>query len=100
MARDFAAQGWRVAGCARSAEACRELREELGQLHDFQAVDVADDAAVAEWAGRILARFGSPDLLINNAATIAPNAPLWEVARADFDRVIDVNVKGTVNVIR
>jgi NAD(P)-dependent dehydrogenase (short-subunit alcohol dehydrogenase family) len=39
-------------------------------------------------------------LLINNAATIARNAPLWEVPANEFDAVIDVNIKGVANVIR
>src|SRR5262249_31472192 len=41
-----------------------------------------------------------PDLLLNNAAVINHNAPLWEVPVQEFDRVIDVNVKGAVNVVR
>src|SRR5207245_166377 len=36
----------------------------------------------------------------NNAALINPNAPLWTIAAAEFDRVIDVNLKGVANVIR
>jgi NAD(P)-dependent dehydrogenase (short-subunit alcohol dehydrogenase family) len=39
-------------------------------------------------------------LLINNAALINHNAPLWKIAAAEFDSVIDVNVKGVANVIR
>lgn len=100
MARDFARAGWLVAGCARSPKACGELARELGEPHSVEPVDVADESAVAAWAAGIHKRFGAPDLLINNAAVIAPNAPLWEVAAADFDRVIDVNLKGPANVIR
>ena len=37
---------------------------------------------------------------MNNAATINRNAPLWKVPAEEFSRVIDVNVKGVVNVIR
>src|SRR5207253_6336818 len=42
----------------------------------------------------------SPGLLLNNAAIINKNAPLWKVSAEEFDRVIDVNLKGVVNVIR
>ena len=58
------------------------------------------DLAVKAWADRVLAEHGPPDLLINNAAVINRNAPLWEVPAAEFDRVIDVNIKGVANVIR
>ena len=43
---------------------------------------------------------GPPDLLVNNAALINRNAPLWKVPEEEFSRVIDVNIKGVVNVLR
>jgi len=43
---------------------------------------------------------GAPDLLINNAALINRNAALWKLPSEEFDRVIDVNIKGVANVIR
>ena len=43
---------------------------------------------------------GVPDLLLNNAALINRNAPLWQVPADEFDRVVDVNIKGVANVIR
>ncbi|PTX96308.1 oxidoreductase [Spartobacteria bacterium LR76] len=100
LARFFASKGDRVIGCSRSACRMTELGSELGDGHDFSPVDVSDDEWVRSWATRIVNQYGAPDLLINNAAVIAPNAPLWEVSRADFDRVIDVNIKGVANVLR
>ena len=52
------------------------------------------------WAGRFLATSGAPDLLINNAALINRHAPTWEVPAEEFDRLIDVNIKGVANVLR
>jgi NAD(P)-dependent dehydrogenase (short-subunit alcohol dehydrogenase family) len=43
---------------------------------------------------------GAPQLLLNNAAVINKNAKLWEVSAGEFSSVLDVNVKGVVNVIR
>jgi NAD(P)-dependent dehydrogenase (short-subunit alcohol dehydrogenase family) len=96
----FAALGHTVLGCGRSREALNALRQALREPHDFVAVDVADDEQVRVWAGRLLAAYGPTDLLLNNAAVINANAPLWQVPREEFDRVIDVNVKGVVNVLR
>ncbi|MFZ4484101.1 MAG: SDR family oxidoreductase [Chthoniobacterales bacterium] len=96
----YLARGHRVAGCGRSTEAIEELRREHGPLHDFDVVDVADNAAVRVWACRLLAHFGAPDLLVNNAAVIAKNAALWEIPAAEFDQVMDVNIKGTAHVLR
>jgi len=104
LARWLANEGHRVAGCGRRADRIAELATELasgpGEPHDFAACDVTDDAAVGEWAARVLDRVGPPDLLINNAALINESRPLWEVPPEEFSRVVDVNVKGVHHVIR
>ena len=100
LAEYYLAKGHRVAGCARSREIVDELRREHGPLHHFAVVDVSDDEAVRVWACDVLAHFGAPDLLVNNAAVIADNAPLWEIPVQEFDAVIDVNIKGTAHVLR
>ncbi len=97
---EFVRRGHTVLGCVRSAAAVAELARHHGAPHDFAVVDVADDAAVRAWAARLLASHGPPDLLVNNAALINRNAPLWQVPAAEFDRVVDVNLKGVANVIR
>lgn len=97
---EFIRRGHTVLGCARDPAKTNELGRFHPAPHDFAAVDVADDAAVKNWANRLLASHGPPDLLINNAALINRNAPLWEVPAADFDAVVDVNIKGVANVIR
>jgi NAD(P)-dependent dehydrogenase (short-subunit alcohol dehydrogenase family) len=100
MAEGFASEGHSVSGCGRSPSAIEELQSALGQDHHFAALDVTHDQAVKIWALEVLNRFGPPDLLINNAAVINANATLWEVPTGEFDRVIDINIKGVVNVIR
>jgi NAD(P)-dependent dehydrogenase (short-subunit alcohol dehydrogenase family) len=55
---------------------------------------------VEAFAAAVVERSGAPDLLLNNAATINPNKPLWEVSADEFARVIDVNLKGAHLVIR
>jgi NAD(P)-dependent dehydrogenase (short-subunit alcohol dehydrogenase family) len=99
LADQFIALGHRVCGCGRSRARVAELRQRHPD-HDFTVVDVASDAEVAAWARRVLADRGSPDLLLNNAALINQNAALWEVPAAEFDQLIDVNVKGVANVLR
>jgi len=92
--------GHTVAGCARSAAGIDELRKQFGTPHRFDVVDVADDKATARWAGEVIASHGAPEVLVNNAATIAGNAPLWEVPASEADAVLRVNAGGTINVIR
>lgn len=96
----FAAAGHTVLGCGRSASHIAELKKLFPSAHDFETVDVADDNAVGLWAARLLKEFGPPDLLINNAAVMNRTAPLWQIPATEFDRLIDVNIKGVTNVIR
>lgn len=100
MTEGFIERGNTVLGCGRSAEQVATLARRFGAPHDFAPVDVSDADQVRAWAERLLPSHGAPDLLLNNAAVFNGNARLWEVSREDFDRVIDVNVKGTVNVLR
>jgi len=96
----FVKAGHTVAGCGRSADHVAELRKQFGSPHLFAAVDVTDAAALDGWAKDVLRQLGPPDLLINNAAVMNKVAPLWAVPADDFDRLIDVNVKGVANAIR
>lgn len=100
MARSFAAKGWTVSGCGTTASAVAALSKELGEGHFIKTCDVTSVESVTAFAKQILDAKGAPDLLLNNAAVINPNAPLWEVSPEDFSRVIDVNLKGIHLVIR
>ena len=100
LAHGFAAQGHTVAGCGRSSQEIDELRRTLGKPDWFSVVDVARDREVAAWAKELLNRTGPPDLLVNNAAIINHPEKLWEIPAAEFDQVVDINIKGVVNVLR
>lgn len=93
-------EGHTLAGCGRSLSGIKDLESSWGKPHRFDCVDVVDNCQVAEWAEGVISEMGPPDLLLNNAATVNPNAPVWEVSVEDFDSVIDVNIKGVANVLR
>ena len=92
--------GHTVWGCGRSGTEIAALSQQHGASHQFATVDVSNDGAVAKWANSLLAAGQVPDLILNNAATINTNAPLWEISADEFSRVIDINIKGVTNVIR
>ncbi|HWG41708.1 MAG TPA: SDR family oxidoreductase [Gemmataceae bacterium] len=100
MAEQFIALGHTVFGCGRSESDLARLRQRFGAPHDFAAVDVTQGEQVRSWAERLLAEHGAPDLLLNNAAVMNANAVLWEVPADDFNRLIDINIKGVANVLR
>ncbi len=100
MTAKFASLGHRVIGCGRRAESIELLRGRYTTPHRFDVVDVSSDSDVSRWAKSVISEFGPPDLLLNNAAVINANAALWDVPVEEFDAVIDVNIKGTANVVR
>ena len=100
MTEGLSQRGHTVLGCARSAQSVAMLRQRFGSPHDFETVDVANEAQVEAWAKRLLIAYGAPDLLINNAAIVNHLAPLWQVPSADFSSLIDINIKGVANAIR
>ena len=100
LAGEFIRLGHVVIGCGRSEKEIAALKKQFLAPNDFSVVDVADDTQVSAWAKKVLASHTAPDLLLNNAALINRNAPLWKVPAREFSDVIDVNIKGPANVIR
>lgn len=100
MVEEFIRRGHTVLGCGRSQKGMDQLKEKFGAPHDFYSVDVSEDDAVKSWASVCLTTHAPPDLLINNAGVINKNARLWEIGAKEFSEIIDVNLKGTANVIR
>lgn len=100
LVEKFIRLGHIVAGCGRSVNAIQELTQKYNPPHIFDVVDVSNDEQVKLWAKKVISTIGAPDILINNAAVINRNAPLWQIDAKEFDTVIDVNIKGVANVIR
>lgn len=100
LVRGLIAQGHVVAGCSQSEASVERLRVQYTAPHRFDVVDVRDQHAVDAWAASVLASGQPPDLLINNAAVINHTRKLWEIEPHDFDKVIDVNIKGVFYAVR
>jgi NAD(P)-dependent dehydrogenase (short-subunit alcohol dehydrogenase family) len=100
MAERLIEAGHTVLGCGRGRAQVLQLTKRFGKPHDFAAVDVSRDDAVADWADRLLKEHGPPDLLLNNAALVNRNAALWDIPADEFQRVIEVNIIGVANCIR
>jgi NAD(P)-dependent dehydrogenase (short-subunit alcohol dehydrogenase family) len=100
LTEEFIRLGHVVIGCGRSEKEIASLSKQFPSPNDFSVVNVADDSQVAAWAKKVLAAHAAPDLLLNNAALINRNAPLWKISAPEFSDVIHVNIKGVANVIR
>jgi 3-oxoacyl-[acyl-carrier protein] reductase len=99
IAISLAAEGAAVAVCSRSLEGGKETTSLIdsrgGAAYPYQ-VDVADAASVSALVDEVLKRFGRIDILVNNAGITADNL-LLRLKEADWDAVINTNLKGTYN---
>ena len=90
-----------VIGCGRNQSKIDELNGEFAtETAKFYVVDIASDKAVQEWAKQVVEKYGPPDFLLNNAGVVNEREKLWNISAEQFDKVIDINIKGTVNCIR
>ena len=99
MAEYFIKASHTVVGCGRNQTQIDQLNKKYASAK-FYVVDIVSDSAVREWAHRVIKDFGAPDFLINSAGVINDNEKLWNISAEQFDKVIDINIKGTVNCIR
>ena len=94
----FAAEGADIVVAEASDQPVAEPVLEAVRSHGRQALyvqtDVADAAAVQRMAAQALARFGKVDILVNNAG-IFTESPVERMPVEDWDRVLDVNLRGT-----
>jgi NADP-dependent 3-hydroxy acid dehydrogenase YdfG len=97
-ARLLASQGARIVIGARRRDRLDALAAELGKQGAEVAactVDVADAAQVQALIDAGMARFGRVDVMINNAG-LMPLSLLERLKIDDWDRMIDVNIKGVL----
>ncbi|WP_459475369.1 SDR family NAD(P)-dependent oxidoreductase [Pseudomonas sp. No.117] len=94
-AQAFAAQGARVIILDLDASAARDAAASLGECHLGLTANVADEAQVRAAVDQALAHYGRLDVLVNNAGITQPVKTL-EIGRADYDRILDVNLRGTL----
>jgi NAD(P)-dependent dehydrogenase (short-subunit alcohol dehydrogenase family) len=98
VVNDFAANGCDIAFAGLEREEGAALEQRINAANPGRALfvqtDVRDEAAVEELVTKASDRFGRIHYAVNNAGVEGPFGPLQEVSEADFDRVMDINVKG------
>lgn len=101
IARKLAATGARLLLGARRLDRLEALAAELhaaGQTAEVRALDVTNRADVAAFAEAARAMWGHVDVMINNAG-IMPLSPMASMKVDEWDRMVDVNIKGVLNGI-
>ncbi|WP_374378275.1 SDR family oxidoreductase [Dongia sp.] len=97
-ARELAAEGARLVLGARRTDRLESLAGELaatGTEVRWQRLDVTDRADVARFVDFAVAQFGRVDVLVNNAG-LMPLSPFTALKVDEWDRMIDVNLKGAL----
>jgi len=74
------------------AAAAAEITAAGGQAASYR-IDISDPDATAAMVSALVARFGRIDILVNNAGVVQTR-PMMELTPADWDRVLDVNLRG------
>lgn len=62
----------------------------------FLEMDITDDAAVAQAVADAVSQFGAPDLAVNSAGIVI-NKTVADMTPADFRKVIDINLNGSLH---
>src|SRR6266850_5682591 len=96
IALKFAAEGADVVCVSRTVENSDKVANEiraLGRKAWAYAMDVSDSQSVVEAGEKILAEAGRVDILVNNAG-VTRDGLLMRMSEADWDTVMDTNLKG------
>ena len=98
----FTAAGARVVVAdidqAKGEEAAAALRA-AGHMAEYLAVDMTDRASIEGFAARVLERCGTPDVIVNGAGW-GKNAPFWEGEQAFWDKIVNLNFIGPMQLVK
>ncbi|MBE5314926.1 MAG: SDR family oxidoreductase [Xanthomonadales bacterium] len=100
-ARVLARQGHRVVLGARRTERLAQIAAEIrwaGDIAEYRALDVTQREDVKAFVAFAQERFGRVDVIFNNAG-VMPVSPMNALKTDEWDRIIDVNIRGVLNGI-
>ena len=102
-AEAFAAEGCRVAMCARNHKTLTAAAERIRQQHKAEvlaeAFDVTDPTAVTRFVAAVVAKFGSIDICVTNAGG-PPAKGFLAASLEDWQKAVDANFLSTVYFAR
>jgi len=100
FARRFIRDGHRVIATGRRAERLDSLRVELGDCLRTACFDMRDTGAIADFVAGLPDGWRDIDVLVNNAGLALGLSPAWEASLAEWDQMIDTNIRGLVHMTR
>ena len=104
MLKLFYQDGYNVVMIDMNEEALNQSKEEIqkGKVESENKVltykcDITNSEEVKNLIDDVVAKLGSIDIWINNAGVNQEMLPIWELDIADINRLIDIDLKGTIN---
>lgn len=98
IARELAHAGGKVMLAARREDRLQELATELGDSVAYHVTDVTNVEQTRALIAATIEKFGQVDVLINNAG-VMPVSPLIDLKVDDWNKAIDVNIRGVLHGI-
>jgi dehydrogenase/reductase SDR family protein 4 len=100
IAEIFAREGARVVICGRKQETLDQVAKELGPSIKPIACHVGRPEQIESLVASTARELGPVDILVNNAATNVSFGPCLEIDEAQFDKMVDVNLKSAFRLIQ
>ena len=98
-AEAFAAEGCRVAMCARNAQTLQSVADEIRKKYKIEVLaaplDVTDPGAVHDFVAAVVAKFGSADICVTNAGG-PPAKAFFSTTLEDWKNAVDANFLSAV----
>ncbi|MDL2289353.1 3-oxoacyl-ACP reductase FabG [Clostridia bacterium OttesenSCG-928-F22] len=97
----FLQEGAKVAMCDANKERLENAHKEIASLGEAAtyAVDITDTAALENMVNSVKSAWGRVDILVNNAG-ITGDAQFYKMSEEQFDRVMEVNLKGSFRLTK
>ena len=99
FAAAYVAQGARVAIADINLDAAENTAAEIGDRASAVYLDVSEQDSIDQAVSTVETQFGGIDILVNNAA-LFDMAPIVEITRDSFDRLVAINVAGTLFMLQ
>ena len=93
IARQYALEGAKVVVADMNGPGATAVAAEIGGHAVAATCDVTKRAEIDAMVADTVKRFGTIDIVVNNAGWTHKNGPLLDVDEATFDKVYDINVK-------
>lgn len=101
MLKLFKEKNYNVVLCDISKEALKDAKAKLEEINTkgkvlSYNVDITDEKQVNNLIEDVLTNVKTIDIWINNAGVNQPNKAIWELEKEEIDRLIDIDLKGTI----